>query len=143
MAETSATDHEQLMTIYQDYEDLWNGDFSNLDVIADSMTFYDPAAPEGEIHGRDVFEAYLHEVRTAFPDWHIEVDDLLVGDGVIMKEWTVTGTHEGEFNGIPPTEREIEISGMAKVLIADGKVQEDRLYFNQQDVFEQLGLTEE
>ncbi len=143
MAETSPRDREQLVNVYQDYEDLWNGDFSNLDVIDESITFYDPGAPVEAIRGRNAFEAYLREIRTAFPDWHIEVDDLLVGDGVIMKEWTITGTHEGEFDDIPPTGRDMEISGMAKILIEDGKVQEDRLYFNPQDMYEQLGLTEE
>jgi predicted ester cyclase len=60
-----------------------------------------------------------------------------------MKEWTATGTHEGEFDGVPPTGREIEISGMAKDLIADGEVLEGRLYYDPAEMAEQLGLTGE
>jgi predicted ester cyclase len=60
-----------------------------------------------------------------------------------MKEWTVTATHDGEYSGIPPTNREVEISGMAKILTENGKVVEDRLYYDLQEVFDQLGLTEE
>lgn len=63
-------------------------------------------------------------------------------DGVAVKEWTMTGTHEGEFNGIPPTGREIESEGMAKVLVDDGRVPEDRLYYNPQLLAEQLGRHE-
>jgi len=143
MSEASTTEHEQTLNTYQDYEDLWNGDLSKLDVVAESITFYNPSLPEGELHGREAFEAYLREVRSAFPDWHIVADDLLVGDGIIMKEWTITGTHEGEFQGVPPTGREIEVHGMARDIIADGQVQEARLYHNPQEVPEQLGLTED
>lgn len=142
MSETGTTEREQLLDTYQDYEDLWNGDFSRLDVVSESIALYSPSVPGGEIHGREEFEAYLRSVRSAFPDWYVDADDLLAEGEVIMKEWTVTGTHEGEFKNIPPTERSIEIKGMAKDIIRDGKVEEARLYYNPQNWTEQLGLTE-
>lgn len=140
MAKTGTTDHESLM---HDYTALWNGDFSKLDVIAESVDVYVPSLADGEIHGRDAFEEYLRELRTGFPDWHVTMDDMVASNGVVMKEWTVTATHEGEYSGIPPTERCINIRGMGKILIADGKVQEDRLYYDFHEMIEQLGLTEE
>ena len=143
MAKTNTTEHEQTLNTYQDYEDLWNGDLSKLDVVAESISFYNSSLPEGELHGREAFEAYLREIRSAFPDWHVVADDLLVSDGIVMKEWTITGTHEGEFQGVPPTGREIEFNGMDKIVIADGKVQEARLYHNPRELPEQLGLTED
>ena len=143
MAEASTTEHEQTLTVYQDYEDLWNGDLSKLHVVAESIAFYSPALPDGELHGRKAFEAFLREVRSSFPDWHVVADDMLAGDGIVMKEWTITGTHEGEYRGVPPTGREIEFRGMAKDVIADGKVREHRLYYDSQEVPEQLGLTED
>jgi steroid delta-isomerase-like uncharacterized protein len=143
MSEASTTEHEQMLNTYQDYEDLWNGDFSKLDVVTESIVLSDPSLHDGELHGREAFEAYLREVRSAFPDWHVVADDLLVDDGIIMKAWTITGTHKGEYEGVPPTGREIEINGMAKDIIAEGKVQEARLYYDPQEVPEQLGLTED
>jgi steroid delta-isomerase-like uncharacterized protein len=143
MSEVSTTEHEQTLNTYQEYEDLWNGDLSKLNAVAESIAFYDPSLTDGELHGHEAFEAYLKEVRSAFPDWYVVADDLLVGDGIVMKEWTVTGTHEGEYKGVPPTGCEIEIKGMSKDIIADGKVQESWHYHNPQEVPEQLGLTEE
>jgi steroid delta-isomerase-like uncharacterized protein len=138
MAETRATEHEQLMS---DYTELWNGDFSKLEVVADSVDIYHPSAPDGELHGREALESFIREYHSGFPDFHIEVHDWISQDEVIMKEYTMTGTHEGEFNGAPPTGREIKSTGMAKIIVVDGKVQEDQLYFNQLEALEQLGLT--
>jgi predicted ester cyclase len=55
-----------------------------------------------------------------------------------MYDATLTMTHEGEFDGIPPTGREVEVREMAKYHVADGKIQEYRVCFDQQAVFEQL-----
>lgn len=140
MAEATP-DVEQLMN---DYTGIWNeGDYSKLpDVVSESVTVYDPGHPE-VVQGRDAFEAYLRELREAFPDFHVTIDETQASDGTVMSEWTVTATHEGEFNGIPPTGNEMELTGMDKTLIADGKIQEHRIYYDRQDMFEQLGLTEE
>lgn len=140
MSKTEKTDHESLMN---DYTALWNGDFSKLDVVAESVDLYVPSLSDGEIHGRDAFEAYLRELRTGFPDWHVTMKDMLANEDVVMKEWTVTATHKGEYNGIPATERTIDISGMGKILIVNGEVQEDHLYYDFHELIEQLGLTEQ
>lgn len=134
-------DPERLL---DEYVTIWNeAEYSKLpDVVAESVTVSDPGAPEGEVHGRDSLEAYLRELRTGFPDFTVTIDDMLASDEVIMAEWTVSGTHEGEFNDIPPTERELELTGMDKILVADGKVQEHRIHYNLQEMFEQLGLSE-
>lgn len=140
MTETTTTEIASLMS---EYTALWNGDFSQLDTVAESVAVYHHAAPDGVVHGREAVEGFIREFHTAFPDFHIAVDDWISSDGVVMKEWTLTGTHEGEFNGIPPTGRVIESTGMAKILVADGKVEEDRLYYNPQLMAEQLGVTED
>jgi steroid delta-isomerase-like uncharacterized protein len=129
--------------VEEEYRDLWNGDLSKLDVVAESVDVRVPSMSDREICSREAFEEYLRELRTGFPDWHVTVDDILVDDGMVMKEWTVTATHEGEYAGIPPTGREIEMSGMAKIRTEDGKVQEDHLYFDLQEMADQLGLVDE
>lgn len=126
----------------RDYVDVWNdGDYERLpDVLSESATVYDPGAPGGELRGRDEFEAHLRELRRGFPDFTISIGDLLSDEGVVMVEWTATGTHRGEFDGIPPTDRGVELVGMSKTLVADGKVREDRIYHDFHDFLDQLGL---
>lgn len=126
--------------VITDYEALWNGDFSKLDVVAESAVVYDPAAPDGEVHGRDAFEAFLRETREAFPDFTLHTEEMLIDGETVMVEWTVTGTLESEYYGAPPSGRSMEIQGMAKTIVRDGQVQRDRLYYDQKDMLAQLGF---
>lgn len=116
--------------IARDYNDLWTGDLSNLDVVADSFSF---TAPVDEIHGRDALEEFLREMTDAFGDVEYGIRTSLAGDETVMEEWTWRGTHEGEFDGIPATGDEVELTGMHTLVIADGEVQEDRTYFDSED----------
>jgi len=135
-----STRHEQLMS---DYLALWHGEYSKIDSVSDSFVAYEPSAPGGAVHGRDNFEAYVRELRSAFPDFTITAEALLEDDEIVMIEWRATGTHEGEFNGLPPTGRTFEHKGMSKFVIGDDKVQEERMYYNPIEIAEQLGFPTE
>lgn len=135
-----STRHEQLMS---DYIALWHGEYSKIDSVSDSFVAYEPSAPGGAVHGRDDFEAYVRELRSAFPDFTITAEALLEDDEIVMIEWTAMGTHEGEFNDLSPTGRSFEHRGMSKFVIADGKVQEERMYYNFLEIAEQLGVPTE
>lgn len=124
--------------VMNDYEALWNGDFSKADVLAESVVVRSPTT--GVVQGREDVEQMIRDMHSAFPDFHITTDDMLAGDETVMLEWTITGTHEGEYMGAPPTGRELEVTGMAKVRIDNGQIQEDHIYSNPQEIMEQLGL---
>ncbi|WP_135304935.1 ester cyclase [Haloarcula amylovorans] len=128
----------------KEWVDIWNaGAYERLpDVLDESATVYDPGAPGGVLEGRDEFESHLRELRMGFPDFTIRIEKMLSGNGVVMIEWTATATHEGEFNGIPATNREIELRGMSKTVIRDGQIVEDRVYHDFHAFLEQLGLTD-
>lgn len=58
---------------------------------------------------------------TAFPDMHVSLDELIAeGDAVFLRS-TITGTHDGEYKGIPPTGRHIASEAAEVFRIADGK----------------------
>lgn len=71
------------------------------------------------------------------------VHDVVSDDDLVMYEATLTMTHEGEFDGIPPTGREVEVREMATYRVAEGEIQEYRVCFDRQAVFEQLRLMDE
>lgn len=57
----------------------------------------------------------------AFPDMHVALEDLIAeGDRVFLRS-TLTGTHDGEYKGIPPTGRHVATECAEVFRIADGK----------------------
>lgn len=132
------TDPERVI---EAYESLWNGDFSSVDVVAEDATVHDPAAPDGVVHGRTSVEAHVRETFQGFPDFTLETHEMLVDGETVMLDWTATGTFEGEFYGAPPTGRSFTVPGMAKTVVGEGRVREDRIYYDQKEMYAQLGVT--
>jgi len=119
-----------------------NQDYAGLsDVLAESFVLVDPTVPGGEVHGRDGIESVIREIVHGFPDFQIEILDLLASDEVVMIEARYTGEHEEEFHGLPATGREIDFQGVEKYEVASGEIQRGRVYLNEQELKEELGLT--
>ena len=140
---TEATEEaEQLVNAYLS---MWEQqEYSKIpDLVSESFEMHGPFTPEEGIRGRDGLEEWMREVTSGFPDFRTDVLDVLSSDDLVMCEITVSGTHEGEFDGVPPTGREVEIRAMEKFDVADGTVREHRVYFDQQEMLEQLGLADE
>ena len=57
----------------------------------------------------------------AFPDLHVALDELIAeGDRVFLRS-TMTGTHDGEYKGLPPTGRHVAAESAEVFRIADGR----------------------
>lgn len=83
---------------------------------------------------------YVAEVRAGFPDFKLEIKQRVAEGNRLVTYWTCTGTHKGDFQGIPPTGKRIEITGLALNRIENGKVAEERVYFDRLTMLEQLGV---
>jgi steroid delta-isomerase-like uncharacterized protein len=69
---------------------------------------------------KEVF-ATLHR---AFPDLHVTIDDLIEeGDKVVARQ-TVTGTHQGEYMGLPPTGKPVTYNEIFIVRFVNGRIAE-------------------
>jgi steroid delta-isomerase-like uncharacterized protein len=71
------------------------------------------------------FCTHLKEVitmlRTAFPDLHFELHDVLAEGDIVSFRSTMTGTHQGMLQGIPPTGKKVSVPHMHFVRIENGK----------------------
>ena len=103
---------------------------------------YDPNQPQ-PARGPEEIARYVAEVRAGYPDFKLQVNDTVVQENRLALYWTCTGTHQGEFQGIPPTGRRITVSGLSLERIENGKIAEDRVYFDRLTLFEQLGVSPE
>jgi steroid delta-isomerase-like uncharacterized protein len=59
---------------------------------------------------------------TAFPDLHVAIDELIAEDDKVFCRSTMTGTHDGEYKGIPPTGRNIAAESAEVFRIVDGMI---------------------
>lgn len=64
------------------------------------------------------------QLRTAFPDWQIDVQRMLVEDNVVVVHSTWRGTHNGEFLSVPPTGTQFTVSAIDILRVVDGKIVE-------------------
>jgi steroid delta-isomerase-like uncharacterized protein len=135
------SDPTEAEQVVHDAFDWLNGDATKIDVIAESVDVYGPALPEGEVHSRSEFASFIEANHKALPDVEFAIQELLAGEGVAMAEFTLKGTHQGDFMGIPPTYRTVEMWVIDKFLIEDGKVVEWRSYFDSKEIPKQLGLS--
>jgi predicted ester cyclase len=62
------------------------------------------------------------EFRSAFPDFHMKIEDLIAEGDKVIARLTESGTHLGEFMGIAPTGKHVEFTEIGILRIADSKV---------------------
>ena len=69
-------------------------------------------------------KALVPVVRAAFPDSHHAVGELVAEGNTVVTRFTWSGTHRGEFAGIPSTGRRVEMAGAWTRRLAEGRIVE-------------------
>ncbi|MBL6591999.1 MAG: ester cyclase, partial [Flavobacteriaceae bacterium] len=59
---------------------------------------------------------------------------------MLVKQWHFKGTHDGEFFGIPATNKTLDLTGTTIVKMKDGKVLQEQDFFDNYTFLSQLGL---
>ena len=77
---------------------------------------------------------------TAFPDLHAKKTMLIAEGDKVIGHWIVTGTHQGEFFGIPPTGKKAVWSCINMLRFADGKIAEVWWSYDALGIMQQLGI---
>ncbi len=126
------------------YNDVING--GNLEVIDElvSEDFVDHEAfPGMPTTGPESPKATFAMFFAAFPDLQMTVDEMIGEENKIVARVTMSGTHKGEFMGIPPTNKGFKISAIDIGEFRDGKLTEHWGVTDQAAMMEQLGLVPE
>ncbi len=120
------------------YEDLWNP--WNLEaanaLISPEMEFRGSLGIT--VRGIEGFQGYMSTVRSAFPDFHNRVEDLVAEGDKVVARLTYTGTHQGEMFGLAPTGRTITYPGIAVFRISGDKIVEGWVMGDRLGLFQQL-----
>jgi steroid delta-isomerase-like uncharacterized protein len=89
---------------------------------------------------RDEFTEFGIKFRQAFPDGIHHFDRPICEDDKVVTSGIFTGTHLGNFQGLPATGRSISIAVMHIDLISDGKIVEHWGQGDQAGMMQQLGI---
>jgi len=87
----------------------------------------------------DGWASFMSTFANGFPDAQIAVETAVTEGGVVASRWTMTGTHDGEFLGVPATGRQITMRGIDFSRVVDGKVAEHWAQFDGLGVMQQIG----
>jgi len=94
------------------------------------------------IRGRQKFEDWMKQFRSAFSDFQCDIDEL-IDDGMrVAIRWTWSGFHTGKLLGIAPKGRKIEFSETHLLRISGGRIAEDNVSANLVDLLDQLGAAQ-
>jgi predicted ester cyclase len=99
--------------------------------------FHFPGVPPMDWNSHKQFIVGLSK---AFPDLHFRIEDILAEGNKVAYRVTVSGTHKGEFQGIPPTNKKVSFSSTGISNIVDGKVGEDWVDADTIGLMQQLGV---
>ncbi|MEM6897672.1 MAG: ester cyclase, partial [Pseudomonadota bacterium] len=124
------------------HDNLWNGDGSML------TERYAPDVPvEGttdrQFTGTDALGAYVGELKDAFPDLKLQVDEVYWmgndADGyLISTRWSAEGTHGGGMLYGDPTQARCQIWGITQQRVTGGVVEQEWQLFNELDLMMQI-----
>lgn len=123
----SSTDVDRILTFFTDdayYEDV-------------------PSVENGwdvPLRGHEMIRESLVDTFQALPDLAFELVSASSAGNRMVIEWIMTGTHEGDFPGLPATGRTISIRGVSLIELEGGKIAWDRDYYDVYLLLTQLGV---
>ena len=66
----------------------------------------------------------LINMRTAFPDWHVTIEDMVTEGDIVVDRVRISATHTGSVNGVPASGRRIATLAIHMWRVADGRLAE-------------------
>ena len=120
--------------------ELWNtGDLSLVNSIhtADFVN-HDPSRPD--VIDLDSYKRFIAEVRTSMPDYQVSAQDTIAEGDRVVTRWSGSGTHQGEYAGIPPTGQQATMDGVTIYRFEGGKIAEAWWVYDSLGMMQQLGI---
>jgi predicted ester cyclase len=115
------------------------GDVTRVDFYLAPSFVEHEELPPGIPGGSEGVKALTTMLHAAFPDFGITIDDVIAeGDRVVVRQ-TWSGTHQGEFMGIPPTGRRVSFGVIDILRMADGRCVEHWGQMDSMGLMQQLG----
>ena len=125
------------------HDNIWNGDLSAIEAsYAPDLSF--EGTTERQFTGRSAYKDYVSELRTAFPDLNLQVDEVYwmgnEAEGwLVSTRWSAEATHRGETSQYrSASHATCQIWGITQWRVTNGMVEQEWQLFNELDLMMQI-----
>ena len=108
------------------------------EIVSEDFTEHVPFPGQGP--GREGLKFVLNSMFTGFPDMKWTMDEQIAEGEKVVSRFTWTGTHKGEFMGIPPTNKRVEVWGVVIDVVRNRLFAESRIIMDNIGLLQQLGV---
>jgi len=90
--------------------------------------------------GKKELRAYADDVFAGVPDFKMELTARFAAGSRAGMEWVMSGTHKGDFPGMPATGKRFSVRGVTIIELEAGKIRRNSDYWDAATMMRQLGL---
>lgn len=129
---------KELVTSYYQKMDVLHGDFTKMpEVFNETMTFHFPGVPAPMTVAE--FQGPAQGIYVGFSDFTHTIEDFVIEGDKVACRLNVTGTHNGDFQGIPASNKSIAISAITIFRVEDNKLSEHWVSVDMLGIMMQIG----
>lgn len=108
------------------------------DLVADDFICHVGGVVSTASEGRGAWVRRSKGLLTAFPDFRISIEDLLVDDDKVVMRYRGQGTHRGPFGAAAPTNKAVTYTGIMILRIGNGRITEEWTEFDSLGLMRQI-----
>lgn len=134
------TKDQNITIIRKLFDDVYSkGNFATMDLLfANDVRLVDAASPNFK-GGLAALKEKETLYRKAFPNLSLKINDIFSSDDKVVAYWTATGTHKGELQGIPPSGKNFNVTGISIYTLKDNKITFVTQVWDRLALLEQIG----
>lgn len=113
-------------TIHRWFEQVWNKGAENVvdELFSPKGIAHGIGETDPDLYGPADFKPFVRNLRNAFRDVRIDVEDTVAEGDMVCARLVLQGTHTGDGLGIPPTGRKVRVTGLVMARMANGQMVE-------------------
>jgi steroid delta-isomerase-like uncharacterized protein len=138
-AQASPTSRRHESVIRRYFDELFNEGRVQLAPELLAPDYVNHSAAPGLSPGGEGVVVVVQALRRAFPDLHYTIEEIVVGKGAVAARTAVTGTHHGDYFGLPPTGRAFRVSQITIERFRDDRIVADHRVTDELALMRRLG----
>ncbi|HXV41451.1 MAG TPA: ester cyclase [Anaerolineae bacterium] len=130
---------ENKAKVQQVYEVINANTLDGLDALI-AVDLVDHSPSPGAAPGLAGTKQTLAMFHAVFSDLRVTAEDMIADGDKVVVRLTMQGANTGEFMGLPPTGKQVKMSGIEMFRLADSKIVERWAEFDMMSLMQQLGV---